>query len=44
VTLPDNEADWPKLPPVAAALKPVPPDQFIAARDALRKVVEANFK
>ena len=44
VKLPDNEADWPKLPPLAAALKPVPPDQFIAARDALRKVVEVNFK
>jgi ABC-type Fe3+ transport system substrate-binding protein len=44
VKLPDNEADWPKLPPIAAALKPVAPDQFIAARDALRKAVEANFK
>jgi len=44
VSLPDNPADWPKLMPIAAALKPVPPDQFIPARDALRKAVEANFK
>ena len=27
-----------------AALKPLAPDQFIAARDALRTAVEANFK
>mgnify|MGYP002138654186 CR=1 FL=1 len=38
VKLPDNEADWPKLPPIAAALKPVAPDQFIAARDALAEL------
>lgn len=43
VALPDNPADWPKLAPIADALKPLPPSEFIAARDALRAVVRTQF-
>ena len=44
VQLPANEADWPKLGPIAEALKAVSPEQYMEAKATLAKVVEASFK
>lgn len=44
VQLPNNETDWPKLGPIADALKAVSPEQYMEAKGILAKVVEANFK
>jgi iron(III) transport system substrate-binding protein len=44
VQLPANEADWPKLGPIAEALKAVSPEQYMEGKATLAKVVEASFK
>ena len=44
VQLPSNEADWPKLGPIAEALKAVSPEQYMEAKATLAKVEGASFK